>query len=292
MAELFWLMLGAAAIIWLLVLGTAVYASRVRPEKHDPIVGRRLIGWAGVVLPTVLLAILLGYGLQSMAAFRAPAGDLRIEVVGEQWWWRVSYRPEEGGAAVVAANEVRLPVSERVELMLSSPDVIHSFWIPSLAGKVDMIPGRETRLVLEPTRTGEFRGVCAEFCGSSHALMAFSVLVMERAEFDAWLDDQAKAVEPSEAQVHAEGRTLFEQVGCGGCHAIRGTDADGEIGPDLTHVAGRLSLGAGILPNDQPSLRRFIAETGTVKPGSKMPAFGMLPDDHLDAIAAYLGSLK
>lgn len=287
MAELFWIMVSAAVVIWCLVLGTAVYAARVRPEKHDPIVGRRLIGWGGVVLPTVLLAMLLFYGLQSMAAFRAPGGDLRVEVIGEQWWWRVRYQQADG-EPVVSANEVRLPVGERVEFVLSSPDVIHSFWIPSLGGKVDMIPGRETRLVLEPTKTGEFRGVCAEYCGDSHALMAFSVEVMERDAFDAWLEEQAAPAEPGESQ----GRVLFSQIGCGGCHAVRGTEAEGEIGPDLTHVGSRLSLGAGILPNDEASLKRFIAETTAVKPGSKMPAFGMLPDDHLDAIVAYLGGLR
>jgi cytochrome c oxidase subunit 2 len=291
-AELFWIMLAGAAVIWLLVLGTAFYASRIRPHRHSTVLGRRLIGWGGVVLPTLVLAALLGYGLTLMTDFRAPAGDLRVEVSGEQWWWRVRYHPPHAEEPVTVANEIRLPLGERVEFILSSPDVIHSFWIPSLGGKVDMIPGRENRLVLEPTRTGEFRGVCAEFCGDSHALMAFAVVVMEPADFEAWLAEQAKPARAPSGALGEQGQALFQAVGCAGCHAIRGTGARGSIGPDLTHLAARRSLGAGILPNDRSALRRFIAATTEVKPGSKMPAFGMLPDEHLDAIVAYLGGLE
>jgi cytochrome c oxidase subunit 2 len=292
MAHLFWIMLSGAVLIWLLVIGLAVYAARVGRTAHDPLVARRLIRFGGIAFPTVVLAALLTYGLWLMPAFRAPGGDLRLEVTGEQWWWRVRYRDGEDGTEVVAANEVRLPRGERVELRLDSPDVIHSFWIPSLAGKVDMIPGRTTRLVLEPTRTGTFRGVCAEFCGASHALMAFSVVVMEPAEFDAWLEGEASAAAAPSDRVSEQGRALFDQVGCGGCHSIRGTEANGVIGPDLTHLAARESLGAGILSNEPDALRRLIAEMETVKPGSKMPSFGMLPDEHLDAITAYLGGLE
>jgi cytochrome c oxidase subunit II len=195
-------------------------------------------------------------------------------------------------APVASANEVRLPRGQRVEIELSSPDVIHAFWIPSLGGKVDMIPGRVNRLVLEPTRAGSFRGVCAEFCGESHALMAFSVEVMEPAAFEQWLAEQAAgAVAPATPEA-MRGQALFEQVGCGACHAVRGTAAEGTIGPDLTHLAGRATLAAGILPNDREALVRWITQAETIKPGSRMPSFGALPEGDVEAIAAYLEGLE
>jgi cytochrome c oxidase subunit 2 len=236
---------------------------------------------------------LLVPGLAMIPALRAPPTDpVRIEVSGEQWWWRVAYhRP--GMEPVPSANEVRLPRGRRVELVLVSPDVIHSFWIPSIAGKIDMIPGRVNRLVLEPTRAGVFRGQCAEFCGTSHALMAFAVVVMEPDAFDAWLARAAApAAPPPPDTPAAAGAKLFVDLGCGGCHAIRGTGADGVIGPDLTHVGGRETLGAGILPNDHGAFVRWIAATDEVKPDVRMPAFGMLPPPELDALAAYLESLE
>lgn len=187
-ADLFWWMVAGAAVIWLLVVGLAAYAIRVRRESHSPNAARLLIVGGGVVLPTVVLAALLIYGLAMLPELTspAPAGSLKIAVDGEQWWWRVRYQLE-GGEAVELANEIRLPVGEPVEFQLASDNVIHSFWIPPLGGKVDMIPGRVTRVVLWPTRTGVFRGVCAEYCRTSHALMQFPVVVMERDEFARWL---------------------------------------------------------------------------------------------------------
>jgi cytochrome c oxidase subunit 2 len=195
-------------------------------------------------------------------------------------------------APVTSANEVRLPRGQRVEFELTSPDVIHAFWIPSIAGKVDMIPGRVNRLVVEPTRTGSFRGVCAEFCGESHALMAFSAVVMEPAAFEEWLAQQAADAGAPATPVAARGQELFDQVGCGACHTVRGTTAQGTIGPDLTHLAGRSTLAAGVLPNSHEALVRWITQTETIKPGSRMPSFGALPADHVEAIASYLEGLE
>src|SRR5690606_16989244 len=144
-----------------------------------------------------------------------------------------------GGAPVESANELRLPVGQRVELQLTSPDVIHSFWVPALAGKMDMIPGRTNRLVLEPSRTGRFRGVCAEYCGASHTFMAFTVEVREPAAFEAWLTQQAA---PAHTTEEDEGAALFLKNGCGACHTVRGTPAAGRVGPDLTHFASRPTL--------------------------------------------------
>jgi len=217
-------------------------------------------------------------------------------VTGEQWWWRVAYTTPAGAqgkeTVVRSANEIRLPAGQRVELVLDSPDVIHSFWIPPLGGKMDMIPGRTTRLVLEPTRAGSYRGACAEFCGPSHALMAFSVEVMEPAAFERWLAAEAAPAAAPEEVAAQRGQRLFLDVGCGACHAVRGTEAAGEIGPDLTHLASRATLAAGTLPMTRDALERWISDPQAVKPGALMPAFGVLGESRVADIAAYLASLE
>ncbi|MFD1705113.1 cytochrome c oxidase subunit II [Methylopila henanensis] len=278
-----------AGVVWAIVMAIAVYATRIRPDPHDEKVGLRLILWGGVAFPTVVLAGLLVYGLGMMWTLREPGEGLRIDVSGEQFWWRVTYRPQDG-AAVASANEVRLPVGERVEFALTAPDVIHAFWIPSLGGKVDMIPGRENRLVLKAEKPGVYRGVCAEFCGASHALMAFDVVAMEKDAFEAWLKDQARPA--AQAPEQARGAELFLRNGCGACHTVSGTEARGVVGPDLTRFGERATVGAGLMPNTPDNVARFIRETGTLKPRAKMPAYGALKPDELQAIAGYLGSLK
>jgi cytochrome c oxidase subunit 2 len=193
---------------------------------------------------------------------------------------------------VETANEIRLPVNERIELQLTSPDVIHSFWVPSIAGKMDLIPGRVTRLALEPTRTGAFRGACAEYCGASHALMAFTVVVVERDEFEQWLEAQAAPASGPADALAARGGTAFITNGCTACHTIRGTAAAGVIGPDLTHVGGRTRIGAGTLENDAAAFVAWISETDRIKPGVHMPAFRALSRDDLSALGAYLDGLQ
>lgn len=292
MADLFWIMLAGAVVIWCAVLALAFYAIRIAPGRHSGRLADGLIIGGGVVFPIVTLTALLSYGLFLMPELRAQGSGLRLTVSGEQWWWRVAYEPPGGAAAVTSANEIRLPVGERVEILAESPDVIHAFWIPSLGGKIDMIPGRVNRMVLQASEPGVFRGVCAEYCGDSHALMAFSAVAMEPDAFAAWLEHiAAPALKPQSEQAE-EGRRLFLASGCGGCHAIRGTPADGDLGPDLTHVGGRESLAAGILPNTVDALRRWIAHPKDVKPGAKMPSFAMLPEAEIEAIAVYLHGLK
>jgi cytochrome c oxidase subunit II len=294
-AGLFWWMLGGALVVWTVVIGLAVYSIRVRPGSHPHRAAVWIIG-GGAAFPTVVLAVLLTFGLGMMPEVLAlpPEGGTVIEVSGEQWWWRVRYLPGDDptGQGVELANEIRLPVGERLELRLTSPDVIHSFWVPSLSGKMDMIPGRETRIALEPTRTGVFHGVCAEYCGESHALMGFRAVVMEPDAYAAWLARQAGDASPPATPVAAHGADLFLAHGCGACHAVRGTPADGGVGPDLTHVASRASLAAGALPPGPDALRRWLGHPDAVKPGVHMPAFGMLPPEDLEALAAYLDSLE
>jgi cytochrome c oxidase subunit 2 len=292
-AFLFWVMVGAGGAIWLGVVSLLVYASHKRGRALGEDGAGRLIFWCGAALPSLLLFLLLGYALWLMPGLRpfaraAENSALRIEVTGEQFWWRVAYRPADSGRPVFAANEIRLPVGERVEFLLDSTDVIHSFWIPSLGGKMDMIPGRQTRLSLLATKPGTYRAACAEYCGTSHALMAFTAIAMEPEAFQQWLTARS-APSPGAG---SPGHDLFLRHGCGACHRVDGTEANGDVGPDLSHVGSRATLGAGILPNDEAALRSFIAHPQAIKPGSRMPDFAMLPEQDIAAIAAWLKGLE
>ncbi|MDB5370348.1 MAG: cytochrome c oxidase, subunit [Roseomonas sp.] len=290
-AHLFWVMLVASGVIWLLVMGIAFYAARGRHTPWQPRRAGRFILVCGAIVPTLALAALLVFGLRLMPGLRAAGEGLRVAVQGEQFWWRVRYELPDG-RAFATANEIRLPVGSRTEFLLTAQDVIHSFWVPNLGGKMDLIPGTTNRLVLEPTRTGTFRGVCAEFCGASHARMAFSVTVMEPSEFEAWAAAQIRPAAVGPVTGPGEGAALFLARGCAACHTVRGTGAAGRIGPDLTHLGGRETLAAGILPNTVANIDRFIRETREIKPGARMPSFGMLPEHESAAIAAWLGSLR
>ncbi len=195
-AQLFWLMATVGGSIWLVVVALLVHATRRERGPIGEHTAGQLIFWGGAAIPSLLLFLLLGYALWLMPGLRpfaraGEAGGLRIEVTGEQFWWRVAYRPADGGAPILSANEIRLPVGERVEFLLTSTDVIHSFWIPALGGKMDMIPGRTNRLSLLATKPGTYCGPCAEYCGTSHALMAFTAVAMEPAAFREWLAARA-----------------------------------------------------------------------------------------------------
>ncbi len=283
----------AGGMIWLGVVGLLVYASHKRRQALGEHGAGRLIFWCGAAVPSLLLFFLLAYALWLMPGLRpfASASDapgLRIAVTGEQFWWRVAYHPEDSDRPVFAANEIRLPLGERVEFLLDSTDVIHSFWIPALGGKMDMIPGRRNRLSLTATKPGTYRAACAEYCGTSHALMAFTAIAMEPEAFRQWLTAQAS---PSTGAGSA-GRELFLRHGCGACHRVDGTEANGDVGPDLSHVGSRATLGAGILPNDEEALRSFIAHPQAIKPGSRMPGFSMLPERDIAEIAVWLKGLE
>jgi cytochrome c oxidase subunit 2 len=288
---LFWVMATGGALIWLAVISALLYATRRGRRQLGEKSASGLILWAGAVFPSVTLLLLLSSALWLMPGLRPfaarPDATLRIEVTAEQYWWRVVYHAA-GRPPVVSANEVRLPVGARVEFTLTTDDVIHSFWIPSLGGKMDMLPGRRNRLSLLAEKPGTFRGPCTEYCGTSHALMAFSAVAMEPEAFAAWLDGQAR---PSPAAA-AEGAAVFHRNGCGACHRIDGTPAQGAIGPDLSHLGSRNSVGAGILENTEQDIARFIAAPDAIKPGVGMPAFGMLPEEDIRAIASYLKALQ
>ena len=293
---LFWVMLAGTAVIWAGVVGLSFYATRAKRGPYADKTGVRLIIWAGCVFPTVVLAALLFWGLKMMPELRRPANGPTIAISGERFWWRVAYGAEgEPGVVrnlprggIPSANELWIPVGLRTEILLSSPDVIHSFWVPPLAGKMDAIPGRVNRLVLEPTRTGVFNGACAEFCGTAHAQMGFRVVVVSEEEYAAHLEAQAAPA----AVTEGPGLDAFLRNGCGGCHTVRGTPAQGDVGPDLTHVASRLTIAAGVMPPTEENLAAFIWSPDHIKPGVEMPAFMMLPEADITAIASWLADLE
>lgn len=291
-ATLFWVMTAAGLVIWAFVVVIAQYAARWKRKTISETAAGQVILWGGAVFPIVVLTALLGYALWLMPFLRpfaqAEAASTRIEVVGHQFWWDVVYhRPD--GSAVSSANEIRLPVGERVEFSLKSADMIHSFWIPALGGKMDLIPGRTNRLSLLAKRPGTYRGQCAEFCGTSHALMAFPAVAMEPADFEAWLD---KRRVPATSDAEHAGRGVFFREKCGDCHKIAGTEAKGTAGPDLSHVGSRLTLGAGRMENSETNMARFIADPVSIKPGSHMPGYPGLSEDELSDVANWLKGLR
>ncbi|CAM8668869.1 CyoA Heme/copper-type cytochrome/quinol oxidases, subunit 2 [Sphingobium cupriresistens] len=280
------LTVGAIVILAIVV---ALYVRAVRaPEgrlSHEA--GMRMVLWVGAIGPAVILAALLVYALPAMRPRPTSSVDMVIRVEGEQFWWRVAYVPP-GATPMLSANEVRVPVGRTVAFELTAQDVLHSFWIPGLAGKMDMIPGRTNRLVVRAEKAGRYRGVCAEFCGLSHALMAFDVIAMPADAFDAWLARDSVSI----ARSAGRGAALFDAQGCGGCHAIRGTSHVATIGPDLSHFGERLTVGAGILPPSVEATAAFIRAPQAAKPGVRMPAYPQLSDADARMIATYLKGLR
>lgn len=287
-ARIAWTLFGGAALIFVLVMVLAAIAIRRSPRWLS---GRSAVVAGGVVFPLVVLTALLVDSLLSptrlFASMTPP--ELVVDVTGEQWWWRVAYLDARGQPDFTTANEIRVPVGARVELRLKSADVLHSFWVPPLAGKLDMIPGRTNRLVLVADRAGSWRGQCAEYCGTAHAQMALHFIAHSPSEFERWREAQ-RADARIAGDATTPGRAIFE-ASCAVCHVVRGTEAAGTRGPDLTHFASRVSIGGGVLPNDPASIERWIASSQHVKPGNLMPGFGHLTQEDLRALTAYLAAL-
>lgn len=284
LATVTWLIAGAAAAVAVVVAATILWAA-LRPPRDHPGSEDAFVAIGGAAIPAVVLiatAVLTVMATMSTRGADARQDALHIEVVGRRWFWDVTYTD----TGVVTANELTIPVDRPVELTLESGDVIHSFWVPELAGKQDMIPGTTNRLEIEASETGTFWGVCAEFCGAQHAGMGLAVIVLDGPEFDAWLADRADVVAPTGA-LETEGRRVFEAAPCGGCHRIAGTDAQGDRGPDLTHLSTRLTIGAGVLDNTSENVARWITSVQDVKPGAEMRGFDF-DDADLDALVAYL----
>lgn len=284
LSDLFWFMTFGGAFVWCVIMGATVYAVLGKKRPRSEKFADRFIFFGGVVFPTVGLAILLLVGLALLPNWREQdQPDLRIHVVAEQYWWRFSYETEAG--RVDTANEIHLPAGSTVEFVLTSSDVIHSFWIPALGGKLDAIPGRTNFLRLSPTTPGVYRGVCAEFCGPSHTFMAFPVIVSDQAEYEAWLAAQSRPATATNAGA-------FLAAGCGACHVVRGVTEAGSVGPDLTHLASRRTIGAATLPLSREALDDWIVAPTHIKPGARMPSFATLPDADRAAIVDFLMDLR
>ena len=291
--ELTLILAAGGGVIFLFVMALAGYAVVARPERFPG--ARAWVVGGGIVFPIVTLTALQVYEFAVARQLSDTGGvePLRVEVTGIMWWWEVRYPGVDGeGEPLRTANRLVIPAGRPVEVVVTAADVIHSFWVPSLAGKIDMIPGHENRLILGGERPGTYRGQCAEYCGAQHALMAFEVVVESPGRFEEWLAAERRpAAEPSGPQQVA-GRDAFLRAGCGACHTVRGTPANGAAGPDLTHVGGRGALAAGTLPNTPEALAGWIAGAQHIKPENRMPSFSILDGDDLHAIAVWLGSLK
>jgi cytochrome c oxidase subunit 2 len=280
-----WGMIITATVITLVVFGLLVAALLPGDRRGlRRLAPRSYVIAGGLVLPVVVLLTLSGLTVAATDA-TGRHGDLQVEVIGHQYWWEVRYP----GTRAVTANEIHIPARTRVRLILRSDDVIHSAWVPALAGKIDLVPGRTNHLVIDANRPGTYRGQCAEFCGLEHARMAFTVIAQPPSRFRAWLRQQAvpARTEPGVAR----GRSTFLGQACAGCHTIRGTSAVGTKGPDLTHVASRRTLAALTLPNDRAALTRWIRDPQDPKPGARMPAVDLTPSELRDVVA-YLDSLR
>ena len=286
-----WVLIAGGMAIFTGVMLLLVWALRRRTTAVRPDLW--IIG-GGVLFPSVVLAALFMWTLPYAGMWKPapPPGALVVSVTGHMWWWEVVYRDPATGAEVRSANEIRIPAGRPVYLALASSDVIHSFWVPQLAGKMDMVPGRMQHLLLSAARPGTFRGQCAEFCGEQHARMALHVVALEAAAFDAWLAAQARpAAAPATARQEL-GRQAFIGNRCDACHTVRGASAESRLGPDLTHIGSRLQLAAGTLPNTPENRAHWIAQVQQLKPGARMPSYDRLDAATLAAIADWLGALQ
>lgn len=281
-ADLWWTALGVGAAVFLAVLfvvAVAVVRGRRRAPSADrsdaPPWTNLLIVVTGGVGTTLILVAVFGFSVATMrrTASGAPPGALVIDIVGHRWWWEVRYENE----GIVSANEAHVPTGQPVVLRLKSADVIHSFWVPPISGKMDLLPERLNTLVATVDEPGEYRGVCAEFCGLQHARHQFVLIAQEPAQFAAWVETARRPAPPPTSDQAIEGQRVFAAAGCGSCHTISGTDAVGTNGPDLTHIASRRTFGAGLLRNEPDALARFITGVQQLKTGALMPAVDLDP---------------
>ncbi len=288
-------------VVWVVVMGVLLMALRRRHRPQGDAGGgtgeagerrlRRTVS-AGVIATAAIVSVLTVVSV--VAAGRITAGDpnaLVIRVRGFQFWWEVTYTDARPDQTFLSANEIHVPVGRPVRIELSAADVIHSFWVPNLAGKQDLIPGRGNEVNFTVERAGIYRGQCAEFCGLQHARMAFMVIADEPAAFEAWRAAQLAPAAVRTGAEEAAGRQVFVARACSACHTVRGTPAGGTLGPDLTHVASRRTIGAGLLQTTRGSFAAWIADPQTLKPGNTMPMVALSADE-LKAVSAYMASLE
>jgi cytochrome c oxidase subunit 2 len=291
--------LGITAAIFVVVFGLLFYAvlkfrRRADDNGREPaqVYGSIQVEVAWTVIPILIVVVMFMAAARVIGEVQKPILENAVQViaVGHQFWWEYRYP----GLNVVTANELHVPVSDPAHptptlIKLLSADTDHSFWVPRLAGKTDLIPNRTNLTWIDPQQTGLFLGQCAQYCGTQHAKMLLRVYVQSRADFERWIKDQSQPARVSDAV--SEGRRIFETTACMNCHVVAGTSAEGRFGPDLTHLMSRDTIGSGVASNTHENLRLWIQNPGALKPGALMPAMG-LSDDELDAVTAYLETLR
>jgi cytochrome c oxidase subunit 2 len=257
--------------------------------RRDDAIARMLLAWVVVIVGFLSWFVTVSY-LQDRH-LRGSTADLQIRVTAKQWWWQVDYLSPDPTQQFTTANEIHLPLDRATRIELQASDVIHSFWVPALSGKQDLVPGRSNSIWLTPRSAGRYRGQCAEFCGMQHAHMAFDVEVMDPAAFEAWRRAQLAPARTPVSASALSGQRVFERAACATCHTIRGTLAGGRTGPDLTHLASRKWLASGAVRLERQNLIAWIADPQHFKPGSRMPAVRLTPDEML-AVTDYLMGLQ
>jgi cytochrome c oxidase subunit 2 len=298
-ANLIWWFAVLCAAIWIVVmigLGLSLtWSRRPRPEPIEaaPATERRVTVWVSALAALtgviVISLTFISYVAQERV-FGARSDALEIEVIGQQWWWQLRYPDPDPSKTFITANELHVPVGQPIRLALTSIDVIHSFWVPSLMGKADLVPGRDNSLTFTANKTGVYSGQCAEFCGIQHTHMGMRVFVDSPEDFAAWKEQQiASALQPATAQQKA-GQAVFLDGPCASCHAVRGTSAGGQVGPDLTHLASRTTLAANTAELTRGTLAAWVIDAQSMKPGTTMPTVPLGPDD-LNSLLDYLMGL-
>jgi cytochrome c oxidase subunit 2 len=293
--ELSLFMIVVCAAIFLVVFSLLVYAvlkfrRRGEDDGSEPaqVYGSTQVELAWTITPVIIVIVLFLATARVIADVQnsvRPKNALEVTVIGHQFWWEYRYP----GLRVVTANELHVPVNEPTFLTLLSADTDHSFWVPRLAGKTDLIPNHPNEMWTEPHETGLYLGQCAQYCGMQHAKMLLRVYVDSRHDFDRWIADQAKPARVTDE--FAEGRRIFEHTACINCHTVAGTVANGRYGPDLTHLMSRETIASGVAANTQRNLRSWIENPQAIKPGSLMPPMGMSVRE-LDAVTLYMASLR
>ena len=300
LADMFWIFLAVLGTVWVLTILALLLALRKRrpagenPLATEPGTERRMtitVSVAvGLTLATVLALTGLSYGGQK-ALFSHKDGTLSLTVTGHQWWWQVTYEDPQANRSFTTANEIHVPVGEPVLIKLESSDVIHSFWVPNLTGKMDAITGRQNQLQMQADRPGVYRGQCAEFCGFQHAHMGMLVIAEEKEDFERWRNHQISSALPPSDPERQRGMEIFLTKPCIMCHQIRGTDAGGKVAPDLTHVGSRRYIAAGTLETTRGNIAAWIVDPHGAKPGVNMPTIQLEPDE-VQPLASYLEGLK
>jgi cytochrome c oxidase subunit 2 len=288
------------ALMWILIFWVS-WRRRGTLMEHLPIDApedRRWIVVGGFTIPVIILAVMFVAMLKTMAAFPMGDGEMRptsanIRVIGHQWWWEIEYLDGENVSDhVVGANEIHIPTGKPVDIELRAHDVIHSFWVPRLHGKVDLIPGVVNRIRLQADQPGVYRGECAEYCGPQHAHMILYVVAHAEPDYEVWLQRARQPAMPPPNDFAVRGQRLFMEKPCVLCHSIVGTEAHGRVGPDLTHVGSRLGIAANTVPNELGTLEAWVTHAQSLKPNAQMPNITAFNGDDLRAVVEYLRDLK